>query len=416
MNLDTISFSNKINKAATRVMSPSTESAWMLLGYADTDKMSSIMTIDVVREGSVWRDLLDSFADDEIQYGYAKLEFEHKSHLFLIHWVGKEISENSKLSRMPHLNEIRNLIPIYDLLVNSMDKQDIQSRVHGYLTRTQTLCVHQSIVGNYRHSALLRHPELENTDKKTSKRTSSIRVKTRRRANTVYIEESEKKIPEKTSAFTSYITQTGNKPKVKVTIVGSQNVGKSSIYTSYNGEGFSLQSPNTLKTTISADLMSKDVTFGKHNFTLMIWDTAGQERFASLTSTHTRNAKVIICVYDIADKLSFKEIPRHMQAAKEHSDPRAIFFLVGNKADLVHRREVREAEGERFATQHDMTFMECSGLTGLNILKLFENITKHVVFTYQDIFEFPEKSSNDIIRVTPTTTSNTRKGCQRCNQ
>ena len=162
--------------------------------------------------------------------------------------------------------------------------------------------------------------------------------------------------------------------------------------------------------------MSKDVTFGKHNFTLMIWDTAGQERFASLTSTHTRNAKVIICVYDIADKLSFKEIPRHMQAAKEHSDPRAIFFLVGNKADLVHRREVREAEGERFATQHDMTFMECSGLTGLNILKLFENITKHVVFTYQDIFEFPEKSSNDIIRVTPTTTSNTRKGCQRCNQ
>ena len=96
MNLDTISFSNKINKAATRVMSPSTESAWMLLGYADTDKMSSIMTIDVVREGSVWRDLLDSFADDEIQYGYAKLEFEHKSHLFLIHWVGKEISENSK--------------------------------------------------------------------------------------------------------------------------------------------------------------------------------------------------------------------------------------------------------------------------------------------------------------------------------
>ena len=136
---------------------------------------------------------------------------------------------------MPHLNEIRNLIPIYDLLVNSMDKQDIQSRVHGYLTRTQTLCVHQSIVGNYRHSALLRHPELENTDKKTSKRTSSIRVKTRRRANTVYIEESEKKIPEKTSAFTSYITQTGNKPKVKVTIVGSQNVGKSSIYTSYNG-------------------------------------------------------------------------------------------------------------------------------------------------------------------------------------
>ena len=393
-----------------------TQSYPVLLGYVDTGRMSSILTIDVVREGSVWRDLLDSFADDEIQYGYVKVEFEHKSHLFLIHWVGKEVGENSKLSRMPHLNEIRNLIPIYDLLVNSMDRQDIQSRVHGYLTRIQTLNVHQSIGGNYRHSALLRYPEPEETEKKTSKRTSSIKVKARRRANTVYIEESEKKKPEKASAFTSYITQTGNKPKVKVTIVGSQNVGKSSIYTSYEGGGCSLQNTRPLNATICADLMSKDVTFGKHNFTLMIWDTPGHERFASLTSVHTRNAKVIICVYDIADKETFKEIPRHMQAAEEHSDPRAIFFLVGNKADLVHRREVREAEGEQFATQHDMTFMECSGLTGLNILKLFENITKHVVFTYQDIFEFPEKSSNDIIRVTPTTTSNTRKGCQRCNQ
>ena len=412
MNLDTISFSNKISKAATRVMSPSTESAWMLLGYADTDKMSSIMTIDVVREGSVWRDLLDSFADDEIQYGYAKLESE----LFLIHWVGKEVGENSKLSRVPHLNEIRNLIPIYDLLVNSMDSQHIQTRVHGYLTRNQKLNVHQSIGGNYRHSALLRHPEPEDTDKKTSKRTSSIKVKTRRRANTVYIEESEKKKPEKASAFTSYITQTGNKSNVKVVIIGSDNIGKSSIYTSYEGGGCSLRNMRTLKPTICADLVSKDVTFGKHNFTLKIWDTPSHERFYSLMPVHTRNAKVIICVYDIADKSTFKEIPRHMQAAKEYSDPRAIFFLVGNKADLVHRREVREAEGEQFATQHDMTFMECSSLTGLNILKLFENITKHVVFTYENIFEFPDESLNDIIRVTSTTTSNTRKGCQHCNQ
>ena len=85
MNLDTLSFSNKISKAVTQVKSPNTEGAWMLLGYVDTGRRSSIMTIDVVGEGSVWRDLLDSFEDSKIQYGFAKLELEGNSKLFLIH-------------------------------------------------------------------------------------------------------------------------------------------------------------------------------------------------------------------------------------------------------------------------------------------------------------------------------------------
>ena len=413
MNLDTLSFSNKISKAVTQVKSPNTEGAWMLLGYVDTGRRSSIMTIDVVGEGSVWRDLLDSFEDSKIQYGYAKLELEGNSKLFLIHWVGKDVEENMKLSSMPHLNEIRNLIPTYDLLVNSMDTQDILSKAHSYLTRTQTICVEEQITKSWRHSALSRAPEPKETREKSTKRNLSFKVN-RRRANTAIKEERLSKRTEETSAFTSFITLTGNKPKVKVAIIGCTNVGKSSIYMSYNGGGCSLQNPHGLRPTISADYMSRDVTLGKHNFTLEIWDTAGQERFASFTSIYTRNAKVIICVYDIAEKDSFKEITRHMQAAKEHSDPRAIFFLVGNKADLVHRREVGQAEGEQFAAQHDMTFMECSGLTGLNILKLFESITKHVVFTYQDIFEFPE-SSNDIIQLTDNLGGGKKGGCQRCN-
>ena len=409
MNLDTLSFSNKISKAVTHVKSPSIEVTWLLLGYADTCRRSSIMTIDVIGKGSVWRNLLDSFQDDQIQYGYAKLELEDNSKLFLIHWVGKDVEENLKQSCMPHLNEIRNLMPTYDLLVNSMDVQDIQSRVHSYLTRTQTICVEKQLTKSWRHSALQKEMK-----EKSSKRTFSFKA-TRRRANT-YKEERMKARTEEDSAFTSFITLSGNKPKVKVAIIGSSSVGKSSIYMSYNGGGCSLQNPHGLRPTISADYMSRDVIVGKHNFTLEIWDTAGQERFASFTSIYTRNAKVVICVYDIAEKESFKEIPKQMQAAREHSDSKAIFFLVGNKADLVHRREVERIEAEKFATQHEMTFIECSGLTGLNILKLFESITKHVVFTYQDIFEFPDESSNDIIRLTPTGTLKCKKGgCQRCN-
>ena len=415
MNLDTLSFFNKIHKAVTQVKSPSTEGTWMLLGYVDTCRKSSVMSIDVVREGSIWIDLLESFEDDKIQFGFAKLEFEGNSKLFLIHWVGKDVEENLKISCMPHLNEIRNLIPTYDLLVNSMDQQDIQSKVHSYLTRTQTICVEKQLTMSWRHSALSKSPEQKEGREKSSKRSYSFKANSRHRTFTGYKEDLRKSRVEETSSFTSFITLSGNKPKVKIAIVGSSNVGKTSIYVSYNGGGCSLQNPHGLRPTISADFMSRDVIVGKHNFTLEIWDTAGQERFASFASFYTRNAKVVICVYDISENESFKEISKHMQAAKEHADPRAIFILVGNKADLVYRREVRQVDAEKFAARHGMIFMECSGLTGLNILKLFESITKHVVFTYQDIFEFPDATSKDTIRLTDNPW-HSKGGCQRCNK
>ena len=400
LELDTLTFSNKISKAVTHVKSPSIEVTWLLLGYADTCRRSSIMTIDVVGKGSVWRNLLDSFQDDQIQYGYAKLELEDNSKLFLIHWVGKDVEENLKQSCMPHLNEIRNLMPTYDLLVNSMDVQDIQSRVHSYLTRTQTICVEKQLTKSWRNSASIHSPERKGINENSPRR---------RRANTGYKEETR----EKKSSFTSFITITECKPKVKVVIIGCSGVGKSSICINYNGRGCSLQNPSASLTLV--DIITRDVIVGKHIFTLEIWDTAGQERFKTVTSMYMRYAKVVICVYDITDKESFNQMSNYKHRAEECVDPKTIFYLVGNKADLVHRREVRVADGVKFAIQHGMTFMECSGLTGLNILKLFENMTKHVVFTYPDIFAYPDESSNNTIRVT-CNHRDRKRGCQRCNK
>ena len=410
MNLDTMSFFSKISKAVTQVKSPNTEGTWMLLGYADTCRKSSVMSIDVVKEGIVWRDLLESFEDDKIQFGYAKLELNDNPKLFLIHWVGKDVEENLKISCMPHLNEIRNLIPTYDLLVNSMDQQDILSKVHRYLTRTQTICADSSIANTSKHSASLSSPERK---EEPSKGVPSTRIETRRRTNTGCKKgrpsmRTEKKIP-----FTADIILTERKPTVKVAIIGSSYVGKSSIYMSYNGGGCS---QNSLARQITlADLLTKDVSLGKHNFTLQIWDTVGQERFQCITSSYMRDAKVVICVYDITRKETFNELPNRIETAKLDTDPKAIFFLVGNKADLVNHRQVKRVKAEHFAIQHGMMFIECSGLTGLNILKLFENITEHVVFTYPDIFTNPDESSNDTIRVTDSLKDN-KRGCQLCNK
>ena len=409
MNLDTLSFSYKIHKAVTQVQSPSTEGTWMLLGYVDTCRKSSVMSIDVVKEGNVWRELLDSFEDDKIQFGYAKLEFEGNSKLFLIHWVGKYVEEKLKISCKSHSKGIRNFIPTFNLLVNSMDQQDIQSKVHRYLTRGQTIYSDSSIANTSIHSTSLSSLERK---ERPPKRAYLKREETRCRANSCKGRPNMR--TEKKSPFTSYLILTERKPKVKVAIIGGLGVGKSSIYMSYNGGGCSVN-PYRLQNTTGLDLLTKDVSLGKHNFTLQIWDTVGQERFQCIMSSYMRDAKVVICVYDITRKETLNELPNRIETAKQNADPKAIFFLVGNKADQVNRRQVKQVKAEHFAIQHGMMFMECSGLTGFNILKLFENITKHVVFTYPDIFEFPEESSNDSIRLTESL-NESKRGCQRCNK
>ena len=174
-------------------------------------------------------------------------------------------------------------------------------------------------------------------------------------------------------------------PKIKVIIIGDSAVGKSYIYKNYDKGGVNLTGSSQSEISI-IDFMNKNVRLGRHNFILQMWDTAGEERFGAFMPSWLRNAKVVIFVYDVTDKLSYQAIPKHVEIAKRYADPRAILFLVGNKVDLEHRREVQEADGERLAVQYDMMFMECSGLTGYNITNLFESITKRVVSGFEDKF------------------------------
>ena len=402
MNLDTLSYITDIKGAISRVQSSPIGGSWVLLGYTEGDegaKRLNLMTVNVIKEGTVWRNLLASLEDDKIQYGFAKLDLEAKGNakFFLIHWVGKDVGENEKLSCMPHLNEIRNLIPGYDLLVNSMEPLDVQSKVHSYLSRAQSInvesrptrAVSSSLIPQFKNVSLRERAGSNVSEEK--ERSSIMRTYTRSDDIGSLEEDTNCLSPNSgqngTQLKKSNSYRTLKRLKFKVAIIGSVGVGKTFIYLSYNEGGSALSNPQSVASTTFADCMSKEVSLDEHSFTLEIWDTAGQERYVAFAPVWTRNAKVIICVYDLTDEQSYAEIPKLMRTAKEFADPRAIFFLVGNKADLVHRREVQEADGEKFASEHGMTFMECSGLTGLNILKLFEDITKQVVFTYPESFK-----------------------------
>jgi Ras-related protein Rab-2A len=104
---------------------------------------------------------------------------------------------------------------------------------------------------------------------------------------------------------------------------------------------------------------------------LQIWDTAGQESFRSITRSYYRGAAGALLVYDITRRDTFQHLSRWLEEAKQHAHENMVILLIGNKNDLEHRRAVTTAEGQAFADQHGLLFLETSAKTAYNVETAF---------------------------------------------
>ena len=92
---------------------------------------------------------------------------------------------------------------------------------------------------------------------------------------------------------------------------------------------------------------------------------------------YTRDANIIMFVYDITRKESFNHIPDWYNDLTNVKFEDVILVLIANKIDLNDKREVNKEEGEKYASEKNMIFEEVSAKTGDNFPELF----------YQKIFE-----------------------------
>lgn len=81
-------------------------------------------------------------------------------------------------------------------------------------------------------------------------------------------------------------------PTLKILLIGSSSVGKSSLLLRFTDDEF--LSPEETSATIGVDYKIKSIQVGGKRFKLSIWDTAGQERFRTLTSSYYRGAQGVI--------------------------------------------------------------------------------------------------------------------------
>ena len=167
----------------------------------------------------------------------------------------------------------------------------------------------------------------------------------------------------------------GKTYEAKIITLGDSQVGKTSLILRYLEDRFL----TTYLSTIGFDLKHKIIKLDNGDkIKLIIHDTAGQERFKSLSRNYIKKANGILVVFDVTNKQSFLNIENWIKCAKEEITKKIPIFLVGNKSDLVDKREIQTEDGENMAEEFGVKFYETSSENGNNVEKCFTDLALEI--------------------------------------
>jgi GTPase KRas protein len=170
------------------------------------------------------------------------------------------------------------------------------------------------------------------------------------------------------------MTEAGEKPKIKLAVIGAGGCGKSCLVLRFVSDAFSEYYDPTVEDSyrkhgkLNVKGESVEVTFD-------IFDTAGQEENAAVRNQYMSSADGYLCVYDITQQNSLRDAAKLYRVAQElKKDDKVPFVLVGNKLDLDPQREVDSSDGKTLAERIGCPFYETSAKNNQLVQEAFETL------------------------------------------
>ena len=90
---------------------------------------------------------------------------------------------------------------------------------------------------------------------------------------------------------------------------------------------------------------------------------------------------------------TFVHLTSWLEDARQHSNKDMTIMLIGNKSDLDQKRQVSFEEGQQFANEHNLVFLETSAKTAANVEEAFVGTAKEI---YKKIQEGVFDVSNEV--------------------
>jgi len=188
-----------------------------------------------------------------------------------------------------------------------------------------------------------------------------------------------------------------NPLNLKVILVGSENVGKTTLLHRFTDNEFSRNTPST----VSAAFRCKLCQYKQYRVTLGIWDTVGQSKRTDSTVFYKR-AKVAILCYDITNAKTFEALDRYIELVRKEAEPNCLFAIIGTKSDLADRthRQITTDRAKKFAKDIGASFaLETSSANGFQVNDVFHR----VISTYVDTFILGQYTNSPTSPVPPPT-------------
>nr|XP_057924232.1 ras-related and estrogen-regulated growth inhibitor-like protein [Doryrhamphus excisus] len=146
--------------------------------------------------------------------------------------------------------------------------------------------------------------------------------------------------------------------EIKITVLGGEGVGKSALIVRFFTRRFIGEYASS-----SECIYRKGLSVDGRQMNLEFYEPCCQ---SSEGKDHIRRADGFIVVYDISDRSSFLtartfvKLIREVHLGSAKRDVESLIFVVANKHDLCHMREVRREEGQHLAAEFRCQFHELS--------------------------------------------------------
>ena len=165
----------------------------------------------------------------------------------------------------------------------------------------------------------------------------------------------------------------------KIVLLGDGAVGKTSLRSSYMGEGFD----GDYLLTIGVDFATKDIEKEGEKFKCQIWDLAGQERFKFLQESFLKGTHGILFVFDVSrPDTAESAIDWFYEVEKVVSKPIPIVIL-GNKIDTVPEDQrgavPTELKIEIWGKKSSFPILNTSAKTGENVEEAFNRMIDDIL-------------------------------------
>ena len=181
---------------------------------------------------------------------------------------------------------------------------------------------------------------------------------------------------------------------MRVLVVGSTDVGKTSLLVRFNEDKF----VTNQRTTIGVDYKAKEIDIGDSHVKMQIWDTAGQERFRSMTAAFYNKAQGVILTFDVMQRESFDVLPQWIEDIKRDAPEGCSIILCANKIDHSESKwAVSRDEFETYATSESLVCVETSGKSGQNVTNLFHNLGQQILNKGKDKLQTVRPENDAVI-------------------